>query len=175
MVEHKKSERYFEITYVTGEVVKVLAVPRSKLPDLIALQKSLLAAFLYQGALPGELLRPDNELVWGDIKRLSGMLSLVGGGELNLDLIEDCDRLVEVFFTTSTSRDPASGSIIPNEGERYYPSEISSLHGLNFFERLMEARNEAILMLERDKKLTTTTQPPSAQDQETPTPIPSPT
>lgn len=167
------SQRCFEVEYSTGEVVKIRPVTRSKLNDLIALQKSLLATFLYQGALPGELLRPDNELVWGDIRRLTGMLSLVGGGELNLDLIEDCDRLTEIFFTTSTRRDPATGAIVPEEGERYAPSEIAHLHGLNFFERLWEARKEAIQMMERDRALETQETPTPAPETPTPTPSPS--
>lgn len=143
--------RFFEVKYSTGEVVKITAVPRSKLLDLIALQKSLLTTFLYQGGLLGELLRPDNELVWGDIRSIVSMLPIIGKKKLNLDLIEDCDRLIEIFFTTSTNRDELTGAVIPPEGDRYAPSEIAKLHGLNFFEHLWSAREEAIKMFEKDR------------------------
>jgi hypothetical protein len=141
-----------EVFYSSGEVVRIRAVPPSKIDDLIELQRSLLSAFFYHGGLLGELLRPSNEQVWADMRKLSALVPLVGqsGLFLDVDKVDDLEEICRVFFTTTTEVDPEVGSLVPGE-DVYMPSLIANLHGINFWDCLQEGRLRTMARLEAEK------------------------
>jgi hypothetical protein len=135
--------RTFSVTYDDGTIVKVKQAKLKHLDDLITLQRNLLDHFMWGGALMGSILLPTNTAAWNDIDRIAALLPLVGGGFLEPRRIEDLDTFCQVFFTrtASTSDD---GGIYPADSERYLPSEIARLHGLDFIACLLEARQQTI-------------------------------
>lgn len=156
--------RTIEVTYWNGDVVQVRAASIMKTEDVLELQKSLIAQFLYAGAMLGNLLLPSNTRVWEDMKRLGELLPIVGpdGGFLDPTQIQDPDELCRIFFTRTLDRDDETGAISPADEEPYKPSDIARLHGLNFYglegilyqarQRTGKMMQEARLQLEQDLK-----------------------
>lgn len=182
--------RNFEVSYVdlrtgepTGETVRVRALNRNQTTELAALVESLLSKFLYYGRLPGEVLRSDNVGVWSDMRKIAAMLPLEGGGELDLDRIDD-DQLLRIFFTNSTCQDEDGGLIHDEKlGERsLLPSEICKINGISFFDlngshkgmlrRALEGERK-LRQEELDKLKKELTQAEASPTTPTPTPSPS--
>lgn len=166
--------RTIEIAYDNGERVKLRTVPWSQHEELCELLEILAFEFLRCDSLPGELLRFKNATVWGTMRKIAAMVPVVGGGNLEIDRIDDCDLLLSLFFTASESRGEY-GEVLPDKktsdekGIFFSPSQICSLHGFNFFairaaaiDRLIQER------MEREK------QEKEAMLQSIPEPEPSP-
>lgn len=126
------NERYFDVTYESGEVEKVKPLPRAKWADAMELQQSLLEEFLKASLMAGTLLSPTNKKVWGLLEQLTLLLPTISGTPLDLNQM-DCDEIMEVFFTTTTNRDE-EGAIVPEDkNENHLPSRVARLHGFAFF------------------------------------------
>jgi hypothetical protein len=127
--------RTFDVTYADGTVVKVKRVKTALMDDLLELQQVLVAHFSFHSALLGDLLKPSSKQVWADLEKTAKMLPVLGSDKpLDLEqLKDDPDQICRIFFTATTDVDDEDGGLRPAEGGGYLPSEISKLHGFNFF------------------------------------------
>lgn len=125
---------------VSPLVVKILPVKRNKYKEVSDLSLILLQEFSRVVGYPGELIRSDNENVWGNIAKLVDLLPLAGGGKLDCDRLSD-DDVIRIFFTRSleTEEDGRLKPVKPNGEEGYAASEIAKLHGFDFFRLLQTA------------------------------------
>lgn len=129
----------FDVTYASGEVITVKAVPWSKLDDVSILQSKILQAFLENSGAVGSLLKPSNVEVWSYIKKLASLLPVVGGVNLDIEQIQDLYDIVKIFITTTDTFNEFNW-VMPENGEMLQPSKISQVHSLNFYSILNEIR-----------------------------------
>lgn len=148
----QKKERSFPVTYCDGERVFVKQVPWMETEDLWELLKDVLASLISSGLMPGEVMRPSNRRTWGSLDRIVSMLSLVGGGRLDVKRM-DLDELVAVFLTDTPERDDTGAVVPPEKNGTYPPSRIARLHGFDFF----KLRREAVNQVEEQEKQETKT------------------
>lgn len=135
-----------EVTYDSGETVKIKPVPWAKLDDLSELLKQALKQFFMDGSLPGRAIAPNNRAMWAEIEKIVELLPLVGGGKLDVKQIPEVDRIISLFLTTTDHRDD-DGAIVVPESERNVglkPSEIAKLNGIDFFDVRLQARDLAL-------------------------------
>lgn len=139
----------FSVTYSTGEVVIVKSSSFRDLEEIEILEKEILKCFVTADACPGDLLKLSNKGFWGHVEKLAKLLPIVGQDEkgLNLDLIEDADDILRIFVTSTSRRDPETGSIILGAEESLGVSEVCRINGLNFSRIL-----KTVLIILRNEK-----------------------
>jgi len=142
------AERYFDVTYLDGAVVKVKPLPRAKWADMMELQQSLLEQFFLSGLMAGTLLVPSNKKAWSLLQQAVTLLPTISGEPLELDEM-DSDEIMQVFFTGTTHQDE-DGAIVPeSKEESHLPSRIAKLHGFAFFlydgQGLMDKARESFI------------------------------
>lgn len=128
-------KEYFEIEVKndSGKVVKtykVKRVKRSKLNDLIELQKDLLYSFIKSNASIGVLL--SDEAVWNTMETVAAMLPIMGQEKPGLPLFEiedDYEQLRSIFFSQC---DVINGVIKVDPDDGFIPSKIADLHQLDY-------------------------------------------
>lgn len=142
----------FSIAYADGSRVTVKPVSWKALNDVQILQYEILTASANSGGSPGELLNPENKDFWEPARKLAAIMPVVGHKEpgIDVDLIEDVDQLIKIFVTTSETRDPENGFIMPGEEGYLLPSLISKVNGINFLKLLAKVQQE--LMTQTKKK-----------------------
>ena len=136
----KLGVKTFVVTYNDNSRVVVKPVSWKKLDDIQILQYQILEATAACGGSPGDLLNPSNTDFWEPARTLASLLPVVGKEELGIDLdkIDDCEELIEIFVTTTKYRDPESGFITPSlDAVNLEPSRISRINGVNFIRLLV--------------------------------------
>ena len=136
----------FVVNYEDGSKDVVKPVSWKKLDDIQILQYQLLQAGSSAGGSIGDILNPNNKDFWEPATKLAKLLPVVGNEEkgINLDRIENCEHLIEIFITATKDRDPETGFIIPGSEGILLPSLISRVNGINFLALLMRMEQEVL-------------------------------
>ena len=131
------NEKY-KVTYrnddgTISEELYLRRVVRSRINDVVELQKLLLESFLKNNAAIGPCIAEDN--TWKTMKKLASLIRVVGNDKPGFDidrLEEDYEQLTALFFSTALTDE---GELNTEEaGWLLKPSLIARLHGLNWEE-----------------------------------------
>lgn len=134
----------FVVEYEDGTKDIVKPVSWRKLDDVQILQYSILEESARCGGSPGDLFNPENKGFWEPARKLAALMPVVGNEApgIAVDKIEDCETLIDIFITSSKSRDPDTGFIIPGSEGVLLPSSISRVNGINFLRLLVKMQTE---------------------------------
>jgi hypothetical protein len=110
----------------------VLIKPASwkNLDNIIEYQKIILSDFLKKQGAIGSILAPSNTLFWNSIQNIFSLLNF--SQEFSLNEISEIEDIQKLFITTNTEKDLVDGWIVP-EDNKFKPSLISVIHGLDFY------------------------------------------
>lgn len=130
----------FVVTYEDGSKDIVKPVSWKNLDDVQILQYNILEASANCGGSPGDLFKRSHTEFWEPARKLAALMPVVGKEEkgINVDKIEDCEQLIDIFITATKDRDEATGYIIPGPEGVLKPSAISRINGINFLKLLMQ-------------------------------------
>ncbi len=138
--------RTFIVKFNDGSKEVIKPVPWKDLDDVQILQYQILQATANAGGSPGDILNPKNKDFWNPAKKLAKLMPVVGSEEKGIDLnkIDDCETLLEIFVTTTSNRDPETGFITPpTDKSNLEPSLISRINGINFIRLLIQVAQES--------------------------------
>jgi len=140
----KLASNTFSLTYTTGETV--LGKPSSfrDLEDIEVLQKEIVRLLASCDGCLADLVSLKNKEFWGHVEKLAALIPVVGQKEkgIKLDLIDDVDDILRIFVTCSNKRDPETGALFLEAGEKLERSEVCRINSLNFFRMLREVQLE---------------------------------
>lgn len=140
----------FVIEYEDGSKDIVKPVSWKYLDDVQILQYQILEVSAQCGGSPGDLFNPTNKDFWEPAKKMASLMPIVGKEEkgFDIDKIEDCETLIDIFITTTKERDPETGFIIPGNEGVLLPSLISRINGINFLRLLAKIQQNLIAQME---------------------------
>lgn len=137
-IELSENSKRIKVTYESTQEMKIIRpVTWKQLDNLIEYQKVILEEFLIARGALGTLLRPSNKRFWSSVEKICEMLETENKEKLNIDLIEDSLEIQKLFITANEEVDLVEGWTIPSEN-RYKPSFVSVIHGLDFYQILSE-------------------------------------
>ncbi len=138
-VELTENSKKIKVIYESTQELKIIKpVTWKQLDDLTEYQKIILEEFLVSNGALGTLLRPSNKRFWSSVEKICEMLRTENDVKLNIDLIEDTLDIQKLFITANEEVDLVEGYTIPIDN-RYKPSYISVIHGLDFYQILRES------------------------------------
>lgn len=137
----------------TKDIIK--PVSWRSLDDVQILQYEILEACRKSDGSIGDLLNPKNTDFWDPATKLAALMPTVGSSSqgIKIDKIEDCELLIDIFVTTTKTRDPETGFISPGESV-LLPSLISRINGVNFLRLLLEMQKSQMKKMAKSTSLT---------------------
>jgi hypothetical protein len=122
------------------EVVKIRRAKRLHYEDLKMLLCDLMVEFLKTGRTRSRFCDMSNSRIQKTLERIVNFLPIVGGGELDLDRIDDI-QLIEIFITEELVEKDGRAQLYVDteeladgeEPQQYYkPGKIAKLHAFPF-------------------------------------------